>query len=81
VAIAYPHGSADERVARVASQAGFETGFTTNHEAIGSRSDRLRFGRMSPWLDSAGRFSVVIALELFKAARTGAPPDSQIELR
>jgi SAM-dependent methyltransferase len=47
-AIAYPHGSADPRVARAARTAGYLAGFTTDGQAIGSGTDPLLMGRIAP---------------------------------
>lgn len=71
VTIAYPHGSTDEHVVDAVVKAGFRAGFTIVSEAVGSRSDRLRMGRFSPWRSSAGNLAVGIAMGLYGAARQG----------
>jgi peptidoglycan/xylan/chitin deacetylase (PgdA/CDA1 family) len=60
-AIAYPHGSADERVAAAAREAGFRLGFTGNPEPVTPESDPLLLGRLSPSYDSVGELALRIA--------------------
>lgn len=54
-AIAYPHGDADDRVARFAADAGFAAGFTTAATAIAADGDAFRQARIDavrlPWPD------------------------------
>lgn len=47
-AIAYPHGRADERVARAARAAGFELGFTGAGEPVQAGSDPMLLARIEP---------------------------------
>lgn len=46
VTIAYPHGRADERVARAARAAGYSAGFTTRAAAIEPGQDEMLLGRV-----------------------------------
>jgi peptidoglycan/xylan/chitin deacetylase (PgdA/CDA1 family) len=57
-AIAYPHGKADERVARAAAAAGFRLGFTGRYEAVEPSSDLLLLGRIEPSFGPAANFAV-----------------------
>jgi peptidoglycan/xylan/chitin deacetylase (PgdA/CDA1 family) len=58
VAVAYPHGLADRRVASAARGAGFEAGFTGERSTVGPESDRLLLGRLGPSYRSAGHFAI-----------------------
>lgn len=69
LAIAYPHGRADERVVAAAARGGFEAGFTTESKAIGPVAARLRLGRIAPAHSSLGAFALTIARSLVVAAR------------
>jgi peptidoglycan/xylan/chitin deacetylase (PgdA/CDA1 family) len=68
-AIAYPHGSADERVARAAHTAGYCAGFTTDGHAIGSRSDPMLMGRIAPSFASVTESAWALVRALTAAAR------------
>ncbi len=46
--IAFPHGCADDRVARAARRNGYRAGFVTGGRAVTSRSDRFRIPRWEP---------------------------------
>ena len=63
-AIAYPHGSADERVARAARRVGYEAGFTTSGRAVSPSSDPMLMGRVTPSVGSVAEcaWQVVRAL-------------------
>lgn len=50
--ISYPHGKADERVARAARAAGYEVGFTTGRNAVTAETDPLLVPRIPPALAS-----------------------------
>jgi peptidoglycan/xylan/chitin deacetylase (PgdA/CDA1 family) len=52
--IAYPHGSASAEVAAAARDAGFEYGFTTNHDPVFENSNPLLLGRLVEQFSSAG---------------------------
>jgi peptidoglycan/xylan/chitin deacetylase (PgdA/CDA1 family) len=63
--IAYPHGSADRRVAQAAKEAGFVSGFTTTACAVTPASDPLLIGRLAPDnKPSAGEFALAMARTL-----------------
>jgi peptidoglycan/xylan/chitin deacetylase (PgdA/CDA1 family) len=75
--IGYPHGRADERVARAARRAGFTAGFTTRHTAVTPESDPLLQGRVGPSLRSVGAMAVLLVLTLLKSGSgrsSSAPP-------
>lgn len=65
--IGYPHGRADDRVARAAAEAGFTAGFTTDDTAVTPDTDPLLQGRVGPSLRSAGALSVQLMLTLLRA--------------
>jgi peptidoglycan/xylan/chitin deacetylase (PgdA/CDA1 family) len=58
--ISYPHGKADERVARAARAAGYETGFATGRTAVGAETDPLLVPRIPPAL-APGKTALRIA--------------------
>lgn len=63
-AIAYPHGSADERVAGAARANGFESGFTMSPRPVTADSDELLLGRYEPRYESSSRFALELARTL-----------------
>jgi len=67
--IAYPHGRADERVAKAARNAGYRVGFTGIEEGVGARSDPLRLGRISPACSSTGHFALQLVRGLLSVQR------------
>jgi peptidoglycan/xylan/chitin deacetylase (PgdA/CDA1 family) len=60
-AIAYPHGKADERVARAAGAVGFALGFTGRYEPVLDVSDPLLLGRVEPVVGPVADFAAQIA--------------------
>ena len=66
-AIAYPHGKADERVARAAANAGFELGFTGRYGPVRHNSDPLLIPRIEPTFASAGHFAGQLVRLLYRA--------------
>jgi peptidoglycan/xylan/chitin deacetylase (PgdA/CDA1 family) len=62
--IGYPHGRADERVARAARAAGYTAGFTTRHTAVTPMSDPLLQGRVGPSLRSVGAMAALLVVTL-----------------
>lgn len=60
-AIAYPHGRADERVARAAAEAGYSTGFVGSNRALSPDDDPLLLPRSAPSHESLGIFAVTVA--------------------
>jgi peptidoglycan/xylan/chitin deacetylase (PgdA/CDA1 family) len=62
--IAYPHGYADERVARAARAAGYRYGFTTAPVPVSPRTDPFLIGRIEPLTDNVGRFSLQLVRAL-----------------
>lgn len=65
-AIAYPHGRADERVARAAQAAGFHLGFSGRNEPVVPFSDPLLLGRVEATFGSDVRFTVQLARTLLR---------------
>lgn len=70
-AIAYPHGSADARVAAAAREAGFEAGFTGERMAGAPDTDPLLLGRLAPSYRSVGELAFSVAWTLLRAALSG----------
>ena len=66
-ALAYPHGKADERVARAAADAGFELGFTGRYEPVRHDSDPLLLARIEPSFASPAHFAAQLVRLLFRA--------------
>ncbi|HET7760157.1 MAG TPA: polysaccharide deacetylase family protein [Gaiellaceae bacterium] len=60
VLISYPHGKADERVARAARAAGYEGGFATGRAAVAAETDPLLVPRIPPAL-APGKTALRIA--------------------
>lgn len=69
-AIAYPHGRANERVARAAREAGFRIGVTGRYEAVAPESDPLLLGRLEPTFGSDARFALQLARALLRKPHT-----------
>jgi peptidoglycan/xylan/chitin deacetylase (PgdA/CDA1 family) len=65
-AIAYPHGKANERVARAAREGGFRLGVTGRYEAVVRDSDPLLLGRLEPTFAADARFAVQLARALLR---------------
>ena len=59
--IAYPHGEADERVARAAARAGYTIGFRGSNRALSPRDDALLLPRSAPSHESLGVFAITVA--------------------
>jgi peptidoglycan/xylan/chitin deacetylase (PgdA/CDA1 family) len=64
VAIAYPYGKADRRVADAARTAGYRWGFTSSAQTIGPESDRLMLGRHDPGVGTVGDLALGLARDL-----------------
>src|SRR5581483_1847235 len=82
--IAYPHGRADERVARAARAAGFEHGFAGEGKPVHPDVDPLLVPRMTPSHGSAGHFALQLALALIGAGGRGSacePPSPALAAR
>jgi peptidoglycan/xylan/chitin deacetylase (PgdA/CDA1 family)/SAM-dependent methyltransferase len=75
--IAYPHGSADERVARAARAAGYTAGFTTSGCAIGRGTDPLLMGRIAPSFTSVAETAWSLVRGLAAAASAQSHAGSQ----
>jgi peptidoglycan/xylan/chitin deacetylase (PgdA/CDA1 family) len=67
-ALAYPHGQADERVARAAAEAGYSTGFAGSNRALSPGDDPLLLPRLAPSHASLGIFAVTLAQAFARAA-------------
>ena len=63
--LAYPHGSADERVAAAASSAGYTDGFGGPDRSITPRAARLLLGRIELLLEDPSAFELALASELW----------------
>jgi peptidoglycan/xylan/chitin deacetylase (PgdA/CDA1 family) len=63
-AVAYPHGTADTRVAEAAGAAGFRIGYTGSPRAVRATDDRLLLGRVEPSHRSAGHFALQLVAAL-----------------
>ena len=59
--ISYPHGRADERVARAVGAHGFVAGFAGGGTVAGPDDDPLLVPRVTPVVESAGAFAVQMA--------------------
>jgi peptidoglycan/xylan/chitin deacetylase (PgdA/CDA1 family) len=64
--LAYPHGSADERVAAAARSAGYTDGFGGPDRSITARADRLLLGRMELLLEDPSAFELALATDLWR---------------
>jgi peptidoglycan/xylan/chitin deacetylase (PgdA/CDA1 family) len=61
VALSYPHGKADERVAAAARDAGFRLGFTVDPEPMRPATDPLLIGRLdAAWPHVRSRFGAAV---------------------
>ena len=67
IAIAYPHGKTDERVARAARAAGFAFGFTGRYEPVLGGSDPMLLGRIEPTFAGADRFAQQLVRMLLRS--------------
>jgi len=56
--IAYPHGKADERVARAAQAAGYRLGLTGRYEPVLATTHPLLLGRFVPSFETLDRFAL-----------------------
>ena len=65
-AVAYPHGKADERVARAARSAGFQVGFTGRYEPVEPSTSPLLLGRIEPTFGELTDFAVQLVGALRK---------------
>jgi len=65
--LAYPHGAADERVARAARQAGYAA-YTTSGKVLTQHTDPYLIGRLYSETASVGRFALGLARRLADAA-------------
>ena len=65
-AIAYPHGSADERVARAARAAGYDFGFTAAPVAITPATNPFLLGRFEASFASTGHLALRLAVAAAK---------------
>jgi peptidoglycan/xylan/chitin deacetylase (PgdA/CDA1 family) len=65
--VAYPHGEADVRVARAASEAGYAIGFTTAPRAVVPATDPMLIGRLYPSQASVDHFAMQLARALWRA--------------
>ena len=66
-AIAYPHGAADDRVARTARAAGYTAGFTTVAEVVTAATDPMLVGRLDAGGVSVRDFATTVATVLGRA--------------
>jgi hypothetical protein len=66
--IAYPHGRADERVARAAADAGYIAGYTTAGGAIVRSSDPLLMPRVDAAPLEPEQLALVLARDLWRGA-------------
>jgi peptidoglycan/xylan/chitin deacetylase (PgdA/CDA1 family) len=67
--IAYPHGSADERVASAARANGYTAGFTMDPEAVAPEADPLLMGRIEPGPGPTSRFGLELVRALYRGRR------------
>jgi peptidoglycan/xylan/chitin deacetylase (PgdA/CDA1 family) len=65
-AIAYPHGSADAKVAAAASAKGYTSGFTMSPEPVATDGDPLLVGRYEPGYEPPSRFALELARVLLR---------------
>ena len=72
VVVAYPHGRADRRVARVAREAGFNAGYTGVPVPVRAGDDPLLLGRITPSYRSGRHLAVQIVVVLLRRRRGGA---------
>lgn len=74
VVVAYPHGRADSRVARVAREAGFTAGYTGVPVPVRAGDDPLILGRITPSHRSGRHLALQIVVVLLR--RKGSAPRS-----
>lgn len=67
--VAYPHGAADERVARAARRAGFVSGYTGTPRAVLVEDDVLLLGRLEPSHRCTGHLALQMAMTLLRSLR------------
>jgi peptidoglycan/xylan/chitin deacetylase (PgdA/CDA1 family) len=67
--VAYPHGRADERVARAARSAGFKAGYTGSAVPVGADDDPLLLGRLTPSYRSPRHLAAEVAAALIRGRR------------
>lgn len=67
--ISYPHGEADDRVARAARAAGYRLGFAAYGRAITEHGDPLLLDRRYPAVGTLGDFALDLARTLWAAGR------------
>jgi peptidoglycan/xylan/chitin deacetylase (PgdA/CDA1 family) len=65
--IAYPHGSADARVAAAARAAGYASGFAGSNRAAVASDDALLIPRLDPWHTSLSTFAATVAAAALRA--------------
>jgi peptidoglycan/xylan/chitin deacetylase (PgdA/CDA1 family) len=65
-AIAYPHGSADAKVAAAANAKGYTSGFTMSPQPVTADGDPLLMGRYEPRYESTSRFALELARVLLR---------------
>ena len=69
-AIAYPHGKADDRVARAGRDAGFRLGLTGSNEPVVTTSDPMLLGRFEPTHASINHFAAQLVRALLARPHT-----------
>ena len=74
VVVAYPHGRADRRVARVAREAGFTAGYTGVPVPVRAGDDPLILGRITPSHRSGRHLALQMVVVLLR--RKGSAPRS-----
>ena len=67
--IAYPHGGADQRVARAAREAGFACGFRVGGAALGAGDDPMLLPRVEAPLDSTPKLALMLVHALLRRWR------------
>jgi peptidoglycan/xylan/chitin deacetylase (PgdA/CDA1 family) len=67
--LAYPHGSADPRIAAAAARAGFRAAFTVGERAVTADTDPLLIARVEPTYGTIRQFGLKLVLVLLRASR------------